>query len=81
LHSTSQLHSTQWQNSIAHPHYHSILWQLAPHIAHEGNTESTFGEARGLTNDSIAADFLCLLVRIAGNKKVYKPSWELVLKE
>ena len=63
------------------PLHYTLFRQIATHIAHEANSESTFSEAGGLTHHRMNADFLSLLVRINGNKATCKPAWEDIYEE
>ena len=63
------------------PLHYTLFRMVAVHIAHEGNSESTFSEAGGVAQASIDADFMAVLVRINGNKAIYKPGWEDILSE
>lgn len=63
------------------PLHYIVFQQCASHIAHEGNSESTFSSAGGLTDPNIAANFLARLTRVAGRKHMCKPTWEAVYIE
>ena len=60
------------------PLHYTVFQQCACHIAHEGNSESTFSSAGGLTDPNMAANFLCKLTRVAGRKSMCKPEWAVV---
>ena len=57
------------------PLHYIVFQQCACHIAHEGNSESTFSSAGGMTDPNMSANFLCKLTRVAGRKSLCKPEW------
>ena len=63
------------------PLHYTVFQQCASHIAHEGNSESTFSSAGGLSDPNMAANFLCRLTRVAGRKDSCKPDWPEVFSE
>ena len=63
------------------PLHYRLFCMTAPHLAHEGNVESSFSTVKLLEDPNTGLDFLSKMVRVAGRKKLSKPANERIWRE